>query len=326
MAKCCGSTIAASRAARVSLRVYTHADCLAHDTGTGHPESTHRLREVTTALRQHLPALDWHDAPCASREQLQRVHTDSLIQRVLDSHPPQLLPLDADTMLSPRSADAALRAAGAGIAAVDAVLSGQARRAFCAVRPPGHHATGDTAMGFCLFNNIAVAAAHALEVHGLQRVAIVDFDVHHGNGSQAIFEHDARVLFASSHESPLYPNTGEANETGVGNVFNVPLPAGSDGAQVLAAWRERLLPAIDAFAPQLLLISAGFDAHRDDPLANLRLDAEDFATLTSEFVQLAKTHCDGRVVSFLEGGYDLQALADSAVAHVRALLDDPSQP
>ena len=208
----------------------------------------------------------------------------------------------------------------AGVAAVDAVLGGQATRVFCAVRPPGHHATHDTAMGFCLFNSIAVAALHALEQHGLERVAIVDFDVHHGNGTQAIFEHDQRVLFASSHQWPLYPGTGAREETGEGNIVNAPLPPGAGSAQFRQAWTERLLPEVEAFRPQLLLVSAGFDAHRRDPLAQLQLESEDFRWITGELVALAQRHCGGRVVSMLEGGYDLEALAASSVAHVGALL------
>ncbi|MBN8261709.1 MAG: histone deacetylase family protein, partial [Xanthomonadales bacterium] len=202
---------------------------------------------------------------------------------------------------------------------VDAVMIGAARRAFCAVRPPGHHATSDAAMGFCLFNSIAVAARHAIDAHGLERVAVVDFDVHHGNGTQAIFEHDSRVLYASSHQAPLYPWTGDRSETGAGNIFNATLPPGSDGSLFRRIWGDRLLPAIDDFAPQLLLISAGFDGHRRDPLAQLQLDAADFGWLTEALVGLAERHCQGRLVSALEGGYDLDALAESSVAHLRAL-------
>jgi acetoin utilization deacetylase AcuC-like enzyme len=201
------------------------------------------------------------------------------------------------------------------------VLLGPGPRVFCAVRPPGHHATRDTAMGFCLFNNIAVAALHALDVHALERVAIVDFDVHHGNGTQAIFEHDRRVLFASSHQWPLYPGSGAHNDTGSGNIVNAPLPAGADGTRFRQAWTEELLPAVDAFAPQLLLVSAGFDAHAQDPLAQLKLEAADYAWITRELVRIARRHCAGRIVSTLEGGYDLEALRDSSIAHVGALLD-----
>jgi len=301
------------------LRVYTHEACLLHDTGPAHAERPERLRVVVDALREAYPHLDWRQAPIATRGQLLRVHSEHLLEAVLESNPAELMQLDPDTVLSPRSAEAALRAAGAVAAAVDAVMIGAARRAFCAVRPPGHHATSDAAMGFCLFNNIAVAARHAIDAHGLERVAVVDFDVHHGNGTQAIFEHDRRVLYASSHQAPLYPWTGERSETGAGNIFNATLPPGSDGALFRRVWGDRLLPAIDDFAPQLLLISAGFDGHRRDPLAELQLDAADFGWLSEALVALADRHCQGRVVSALEGGYDLDALAESSIAHLRAL-------
>ena len=301
------------------LRVYTHEACLLHDTGPAHAERPERLRVVVDALRDAYPHLDWRQAPIATRGQLLRVHSEHLLEAVLESNPAELMQLDPDTVLSPRSAEAALRAAGAVAAAVDAVMIGAARRAFCAVRPPGHHATSDAAMGFCLFNNIAVAARHAIDAHGLERVAVVDFDVHHGNGTQAIFEHDRRVLYASSHQAPLYPWTGERSETGAGNIFNATLPPGSDGALFRRIWGDRLLPAIDDFAPQLLLISAGFDGHRRDPLAELQLDAADFGWLSEALVALADRHCQGRVVSALEGGYDLDALAECSVAHLRAL-------
>ena len=304
-----------------AMRVYTHPACLLHDTGPGHAESPQRLRVVTDGLRNAFPQqLDWREAPRASRGQLLRAHAPELLDIVLETRPRGRALLDPDTVLSPDSDEAALRAAGAAVAAVDAALLGPSPRVFCAVRPPGHHATRDHAMGFCLFNNIAVAALHALEAHGLERVAIADFDVHHGNGSQAIFEHDKRVLFASSHQWPLYPDTGAFNDTGDGNIVNAPLPAEADGAAFRAAWAERLLPALDAFKPQLLLVSAGFDAHRRDPLAQLRLETEDFAWISRELVRLASRHCGGRLVSTLEGGYDLDALRESSIAHVRELL------
>ena len=304
----------------VLMRVYTHPSCLLHDTGPDHAEQPARLRVVLDALQAAYPSLDWHEAPRATRGQLLRAHAPALLDVVLDTRPEERVHLDPDTVLSPHSAEAGLRAAGAGVAAVDAVLGGQATRVFCAVRPPGHHATHDTAMGFCLFNSIAVAALHALEQHGLERVAIVDFDVHHGNGTQAIFEHDQRVLFASSHQWPLYPGTGAREETGEGNIVNAPLPSGAGSAQFRQAWKERLLPEVEAFRPQLLLVSAGFDAHRRDPLAQLQLESEDFRWITGELVALAQRHCGGRVVSMLEGGYDLEALAASSIAHVGALL------
>jgi acetoin utilization deacetylase AcuC-like enzyme len=303
------------------VAIYTHAACLVHDTGPDHAERPARLVAVTDALRAAYPELlDWREAPRASRGDLLRVHAASLLHTVLETRPAQRVMLDPDTVLSPGSAEAALRAAGAAVAAVDAVLAGNIARAFCAVRPPGHHATADTAMGFCLFNNIAVAAAHALAMHGLERVAIADFDVHHGNGTQAIFEHDPRVSFASSHQSPLYPDTGRANERGVGNILNAPLPPQADGLAFRAAWTNDLLPALEAFRPQLLLVSAGFDAHRRDPLAQLRLEADDYAWVTAELRAIADRHARGRIVSSLEGGYDLQALHECAVAHVGGLL------
>ena len=310
----------------MTLAVYTHPACLDHDTGPGHAEHPGRLSAVTGALRDaYGEALQWHEAPRAHRGALLRVHAPSLLDAVLETHPAQRVLLDPDTVLSPTSAEAALRAAGAAVAAVDAVLGGGDKRAFCAVRPPGHHATADTAMGFCLFNNIAVAAAHTLERHGLARVAIVDFDVHHGNGTQAIFERDPRVLYLSSHQSPLYPGSGMADERGVGNIVNTPLPPGTGSTGFRSAWRERLLPALDAFAPQLLLVSAGFDGHWRDPLAQLQLQAHDYAWLTGELVAIADRHAQGRIVSMLEGGYDLDALRECSVAHVGAMLPSPTR-
>jgi acetoin utilization deacetylase AcuC-like enzyme len=304
----------------VELRLYTHAACLAHDTGEGHPERPARLATVLAALAAHFPDLVPHEAPRAEREALLRVHAPELLASVLDTEPgADLHWLDADTALSPRSAEAALRAAGALVAATDWVLGDERRRAFCAVRPPGHHAEAATAMGFCLFGNVAVGAAHAFAMHGLQRIAIADFDVHHGNGTQAIFEREPRLLFVDSHQMPLYPGSGAASDTGVGNIANAPYPPLSSGTDVRTLWRDALLPRLDAFAPQLLFVSAGFDAHRDDPLAQGLLDAGDFAWITRELVEIANRHARGRIVSSLEGGYDLDALASSAVAHVDAL-------
>lgn len=305
------------------IALYTHTSCLAHDPGAGHPESPARLRAVLDALAaDRFAGLDRIEAPRASREQLERAHSAGLVARIFDAAPSAdaSLRIDPDTVMSPDSLDAALRAAGAVCAAVDDVLRARHRRAFCAVRPPGHHATATQAMGFCLFNSVAVGARHAL-ASGLERVAIVDFDVHHGNGTQDIVENDARVLYASTHEMPLYPGTGLRKETGVGNIVNEPLPSGGGSGEFRAAYRDRVLPALDAFAPQLLLISAGFDAHRLDPLANLNLDADDYAWVTHELVTLAEKHAEGRIVSSLEGGYSLTALRQSVQAHVAALLD-----
>lgn len=304
------------------LRLYTHPACLQHDPGPAHPESPARLRAVLAALdRDRFAALDRIEAPRASREALSRVHAPAYVERILTSVPATgTLQLDEDTLMSPGSAEAALRAAGALVAAVDAVMSDPSSRAFCAVRPPGHHATASQAMGFCLFNNVAVGAAHALAAHRLERVAIADFDVHHGNGTQDLFAAEPRVLFLSSHQSPLYPGTGDARETGVGNLVNAPLLAGTGSPGFRQVWEDQLLPRLDAFRPQLLLISAGFDAHRADPLAQLQLGATDYAWLTARLVEIARTHAGGRVVSTLEGGYDLDALAASAAAHVGALM------
>jgi acetoin utilization deacetylase AcuC-like enzyme len=298
---------------------YTHPACLEHDPGPGHPECADRLGAVLEALHGALPQLEWVEAPRATRGQLLRVHDPRLLATVLSPHPPGGSRLDPDTVASPGSPEAALRAVGAGIAAIEAVLQGETDVAFCAVRPPGHHATVDAAMGFCLFNNIAVAAAHALDRFGLARVAIIDFDVHHGNGTQAIFEQDPRVLYLSSHQSPLYPWTGAGNERGAGNIVNAPLPVDSGSEAFRRNWQDLLLPALDAFAPQLLLVSAGFDGDRRDPHAQLALDPEDFGWLTGELGRLAARHCAGRIVSMLEGGYHLQALGEGAVAHVAAL-------
>jgi acetoin utilization deacetylase AcuC-like enzyme len=308
------------------MRVYSHTACTFHDPGPGHAERPLRLVAVTEALRENFPGLDWQEAPRASRGQLLRVHDDALLALVLDTEVDGPMALDPDTVLAPGSAEAALRAAGAGIAAVDAVMHGEVRRAFCAVRPPGHHATSMVAMGFCLFNNIAVAAAHACDKHGLARVAVVDFDVHHGNGTQAIFDTDPRVMYLSSHQMPLYPDTGYANERGVGNIVNAPLPpdCGSDGFR--RAWREQLLPALESFRPQMLFISAGFDGHKRDPLAQLALETDDYAWITRELVAIADRHGNGRVVSMLEGGYDLSALRECSVAHVGALSEGPTAP
>ena len=303
------------------MLVFTHTACLGHDPGPDHPESPERLRAVLDALRQAFPEqLDWRQAPPAKLGELARVHTRELIDDMLQAQTAPLRRIDLDTFTSPGSASAALHAAGAGVAAVDAVMRGPGRRAFCAVRPPGHHATADTAMGFCLFNNIAVAAAYARDVHGLERVAIVDFDVHHGNGTQAIFETDPRVAYYSSHESGLFPYSGNMRERGVGNVCNILLPPGSGGFRFRNTWADELLPLVDAFRPQLLFVSAGFDAHLHDPQADLMVETEDFGWLTAELAALADRHADGRLVSMLEGGYDLQALAESSVAHVDALL------
>ena len=307
----------------MSVLLVSHRACLLHEPGEEHPECPERLRAVLTALDQEdFSALLRDEAPRATVEQLCRVHPRNYVDAILGIRPAEgeVVPLDGDTIMSHGSAEAALRAAGAGVHAVDAVMRGEVRRAFCAVRPPGHHAEPSRPMGFCLFANAVVAARHAREAHGAERVAIIDFDVHHGNGSQACVAADPGILYASSHQWPCYPGTGDPREKGVGNIFNATLKPGADGAAFRAAWAETLLPAIDAFAPDLLVISAGFDAHARDPLAQLRVREPDFAWLTAELCGIADRHGRGRVVSLLEGGYDLEALAHSAAAHVRVLL------
>jgi acetoin utilization deacetylase AcuC-like enzyme len=301
--------------------LYTHPACLAHDPGPGHPECPARLEAVLHAVRAAYPALPWREAPAASHEALRRVHAPSLLAEVLDADDLGPRRLDEDTAMSADSAEAALRAAGAGVAAVDAVMAGEGPQAFCAVRPPGHHATRATAMGFCLFNSVAVAAAHAVHAHGLHRVAIADFDVHHGNGSQDIFAGEPRVMYLSSHQSPLYPNTGDPAEQGVGNLANATLAPGADSSAFQAVWRDLLLPRLEDFRPQLLLVSAGFDGHRLDPLADLALEAQDYRWLSAELAGLAGRHAGGRLVSLLEGGYSLSALRACSVAHLQGLLD-----
>ncbi len=307
----------------MSTLLLTHRACLDHDPGPYHPECPDRLRAVLRALdAEEFADLIRAEAPRATVEQLQRVHPENYVTAILGVRPPpeETVALDADTLMSWGSAEAALRAAGAAIAAVDAVMGGEVRRAFCAVRPPGHHAEPGRPMGFCLFANPAIAARHAQAAHGAARVAVVDFDVHHGNGTQACFEQDASLFYASSHQWPLYPGTGAVGERGVGNIFNATLPPGADGAAFQKTWSTLLLPALDNFAPDLLIISAGFDAHAADPLAQLRVREPDFAWLTAELCAVAERHCGGRVVSLLEGGYDLAALASSAAAHVRVLM------
>jgi acetoin utilization deacetylase AcuC-like enzyme len=307
----------------MSVALITHPACLGHDTGPWHPECADRLRAVLRALEteEFFPLLR-EMAPEATEEQLARVHPMAYITEMLAIRPEegQHVQLDADTLMSAGSAEAALRAAGGAVMAVDAVMEGWARSAFAAVRPPGHHCERDKPMGFCLFANAAIAARHAQARWGLGRVAVVDFDVHHGNGTQDIFERDPTLFYASSHQYPCFPDTGSPDEKGVGNIVNFGLPPGSGSKAFRAAWDGTLLPALDAWAPELMIVSAGFDAHKADPLAQLRLETEDFAWLTGRLLDLARTHSKGRLVSVLEGGYDLHALAAATAAHVRTLM------
>jgi len=302
--------------------LYTHPACLEHDPGPYHPESPARLRAVLAALdTPEFARLERREAPEAAIEDLTRVHPRAFVERLLAAVPESgHRGIDADTILSPASGRAALRAAGAVVAAVDAVIAGEADNAFCAVRPPGHHAEPGRAMGFCLFNNIAVGALRAREVHGLARVAVIDFDVHHGNGTQARFADDPSLFYGSTHQFPLYPGTGAASETGVGNIVNVPLRPMSGSREFRLGMTRTILPALDAFRPEMVFISAGFDAHRNDPLAQLALDDADYTWVTEQLLGIARQHAKGRVVAALEGGYDLAALAASAAAHLRVLM------
>src|SRR6266568_4811325 len=269
--------------------LYTHPACLEHDPGDYHPESPARLRAVLEALAvPEFAGLERREAPAAEIDDIARVHPRRFVERMLAAVPSSgHVGIDADTVLSPESGRAALCAAGAVIAAVDAVVAGEADTAFCGVRPPGHHAEPNRAMGFCLFNNIAIGALRAREVHGLDRVAVVDFDVHHGNGTQAAFETDGSLFYASTHQYPLYPGTGAVSETGVGNIVNVPLRPMSGSDQFRLGMTQRILPALDAFRPELLLVSAGFDAHKSDPLAQLLLDEGDYIWVTEKLLEIA---------------------------------------
>ena len=303
------------------LRVYNHPSSHLHVTPPGHPERVARIQAIDRLLlRCPYDALERIEAPAATDEQLLRAHTPRYLDLIVSNVPEEgWVSLDPDTHMCPDSVTAARHAAGANVAAVEAVMAGEVGAAFCAVRPCGHHAERERAMGFCLFSNVAVGALHALDGLGLDRVAIIDFDVHHGNGTQDVFWEDARVLFASTHQMPLYPGTGRASETGVGNIVNVPLAPMTGGAEMRAAFVERVLPTVRAHAPQLVMVSAGFDAHRDDPLASLQWTPQDFRWATERICELAAECCDGRVVSTLEGGYDLDGLTESVAAHLDVL-------
>ena len=307
----------------------THPSFVAHDTGPGHPERPDRMRAIDRLLtHEFFSTLTRAEAPMR----------DDAEDAILLAHPPQHLAhikavraqaqresvyVDGDTIMSAGSWEAVMRAVGAGMDAVDKVMDPNSgiKNAFCQVRPPGHHAEAERAMGFCFFNSIAVAAHYARKKHGAERVAVIDFDVHHGNGTQDIFFSDKNLFYASTHQMPLYPGTGALNETGVGNIWNAPLRSGDSGEQFKDAFQSRILPALHNFAPDLVMISAGFDAHKDDPLASLRMVEADFMWVTEELVKVADRHCKGRVVSMLEGGYDLAALARSVVVHVKTLME-----
>jgi acetoin utilization deacetylase AcuC-like enzyme len=298
----------------------SHPLCLKHDMGAHHPESPARIHAIEDQLIASglLDHLQRHDAPEATREQLLRVHDADYLDLIESSAPQQgVVQLDGDTAMNPFSYRAALRAAGAVVLGVDLVMAGKAENAFCNIRPPGHHAERGRAMGFCIFNNIAVGAAHALAQHGLRRVAIADFDVHHGNGTENIFHDEPRVMLCSTFQHPFYPYCGAGS--GNDHIINVPLAAGSGGREFRAAVTQHWLPALERFQPELLLISAGFDAHRDDDMAMLGLVEADYAWVSLELKRIAAQYAQGRIVSVLEGGYDLPALGRSALAHLKVL-------
>ena len=307
----------------MSTSLYSHPVCVEHDPGAHHPEQPGRLRAVLKALEaEAFDNLVRVSAPKASLAQIERIHAAYYVEKVFENVPESgLFHLDPDTAMSPKSGEAALRAAGGVCAAVDAVIGGQATNAFCALRPPGHHAEPSQAMGFCLFNNIAIGALQARDVHGIERVAVVDFDVHHGNGTQAAFERYRDFLYISSHQSPAYPGTGAEMEHGLNkNIINVELDPGSGSDIFRKAYTDRILPALRDWKPQLLMISAGFDAHLRDPLAQLQLQDDDFAWVSRQLLEVAAEVCENRVVSVLEGGYDLDALAACVALHVGELM------
>lgn len=298
----------------------THPSSLKHNMGAGHPECPARIQAIEDQLIASglMPFLDRQEAPAASKEQLQRVHSIDYIETIFRASPSNgLVYLDADTAMNPYSLAAALHAAGATVKAVDLVMSGQNENAFCNIRPPGHHAGHNSAAGFCIFNNVAVAAAHALENYGLSRVAIADFDVHHGNGTDEIFNDDSRVMLCSTFRHPYYPYEGV--DSGNEHIINVPLAAGATGAQFRTAVTEKWLPALERFKPQLLLISAGFDAHQEDDMGGLTLREADYAWITEILKSTAIHYTRGRIVSTLEGGYALHALGRSVLAHIKVL-------
>lgn len=303
----------------MSTIILRHDDCSRHDPGPKHPDSTSRTRAVMSGLEE-LSGLEYLPAPVATIEQIARVHPTDFWKNIQSLEPETgQVSIDADTFLSNGSVDATLRASGGLCFAIDQLLNEKALRAFCAVRPPGHHSEPEQAMGFCLLNHVAIGAKHAMQNPAVNRVAIIDFDVHHGNGTQAVFEQNPDVMFVSSHQSPLYPGTGSPDETGCGNIMNLPMAPGDGGHAFRSTWKDRGLTAIHDFHPDLVLISAGFDAHQRDPLAQLELQDSDFRWITEAIVDVAEVCCHGRIASILEGGYDLKALASASHAHVLAL-------
>ena len=306
------------------MLIYKHNDCLLKDNGFNHPERKERIESILESIKQLKDfEINYKDAPLANIETISLVHPKQHIEKIFSNIPKSgLIGVEkepyADTMLCPNSKKAILRSCGAGIAAADDLMK-KNERVFCAIRPPGHHAETTKAMGFCFVNNIAVTAKYLQNKYKVNKIAIIDFDVHHGNGTQEIFYNDKTVLYASSHEFPLFPGTGSEQETGVGNIFNAPLKNGMEGKEFLKIFDQKILRPIDKFKPEIILISAGFDAHKRDPLANINLESEDFYQITKQIVDLSRIHSKGRIISFLEGGYDLLALSESIKHHLLAL-------
>ncbi|GJM03834.1 MAG: acetoin utilization protein [Rhodomicrobium sp.] len=300
----------------------THQSCLQHENGPGHPERPDRLRAIAKVLSHELfDSLTRQDAPAATLEHIALAHPENYIELIKNSRPENGYAfIDPDTSMNKYTWTALLHSIGAATNAVDKVMKGEHKNAFIATRPPGHHAETSRACGFCIFNNIAIAAEHARKAHGAERVAVVDFDVHHGNGTQDIFWSDKNLFYGSTHQMPLFPGTGALNETGVGNIWNAPLSSGDSSDKFKEAMETRVLPALRKFSPDLILISAGFDAHKSDPLANIMLEESDFGWITSELLEIAEKNCNGRVVSILEGGYNLEGLAKSVSVHVQHLM------
>ena len=303
--------------------LYTHSVFMEHNTGSNHPECSGRISSINKSLNDnHFDNLARYEAPLADVSVIKNIHNVDLVDLIFEKMPSSgFSKIDADTIISPASGEAALRAVGAICAAVDIVMSGQADNAFCAVRPPGHHAEPNKSMGFCLFNNVAIATDYARRRYNLTKVAVIDFDVHHGNGTQLAFQNDGDLMFGSSHQYPFYPGTGSISEKGVGNIWNAPLKALSGSIEFRAAMQERIFPALKMHKPELIIISAGFDAHRDDPLAALQLLDDDYFWVTEEITKIASETCNGRIVSSLEGGYNLDVLGLSVAAHVNALMN-----
>ncbi len=304
----------------MTVGIFTHSNCLKHEMGPYHPECPQRLSAIIKTLREQSWSnqLAWKEAPCATKEHLLSVHEPQYVESLFSKQPKDYVSLDADTVMNPYSLIAALRASGALIAAVDDVFTGKLRSAFCAVRPPGHHAEPGRAMGFCLFNNVAIGVSHALKEYGCQRVAIIDFDVHHGNGTQTMFEHESRVCFWSSFQHPFYP--GATIPSLHRSIHLCPLHAGTDSAAYRQKVDTELVPLLEKVKPDCIFISAGFDAHFADPLANLNFSTQDYGYITQVLRQIADKYAKGRVISTLEGGYNLSALSESVAEHVRALI------